>query len=115
MVSIGKHSVLMYVSSIQKIFDITAAEDDAEHTCSIAAFVPPNAILLIGVAPRMGGTNNLRIYPDSDASNYINCQSFNEQFILPITNQEFKYKKADSADDFDVVMHGYFVEGPVGN
>lgn len=117
---IAKHQVARLVTDYKvdgstalpvKILDINE-DDTANHTCDISAHVPPSTKAIFIYWSRVSGTGTLTVYSNSATTASGSTQA-NMQ-ILPIINQQIKYAQSAGGDDFDLFLHGYVVEGPVG-
>lgn len=125
---IRKHQVARLVTDYKadgstalpvKIMDINE-DDTTMHTCDISAHVPPATKAICIHATRESGTGQLFAYPNAtatgDAKVWIDAASaaYGHSRLIPITNQQLKYSQTVAADDFDLYLLAYFVEGPVG-
>ena len=113
MVDIKKNEALKFVAANTKIMDITGST--ATFVSSIAASVPPNTVAVILCAQRMSGTGVLYLYPNEGTlGTYITDLVSPLLYALKAGFLNVKYKQSVAADDFDLYLLGYLVEGPVG-
>lgn len=116
MVDIGKREILKFIPYNKKIMDITAAEDDQVHTCALAGLIEANTRIVILVGSRISGTGSLKIYPNEGlASSQFKLDYRNPiVYALKAGEQNIKYEKTVSGDDWDLYDMGEFVQGPAG-
>lgn len=100
-------SRLVTISSL-KIADLQE-NDTVAHEEDISGFVPIETQAIIISVKRISGTGNFMVYPSSHATDTVQCISF-AIFTVPIKDAIMKWKNTVANDDWDIFLHGYFLE-----
>ena len=93
---------------ISQIADLQE-NDTVAHILDLSSFVPPECIAILFSSHRKAGSGDFRIYPRSHASNYVLTAS-SIPHLTTIKDQELKWQNTVANDDWDLFLHGYFVQ-----
>jgi len=89
--------------------------DTNAHVLDISAHVPPGCYCILIRGARQAGTGNLTAYPNSTAAYTVDIDNQNQKCmsVIPIVNQELKYKLSVANDQYDIEMWGYWYRGRI--
>ena len=106
-----KLAARLVIVDSRKIADLQE-NDTAAHTLDISSFVPPATLAVLILATRISGTGLFYVFPKSHASRtyYADVLTAGGPVVHPITNREIKWKNSVANDDWDLYLHGYFVQ-----
>jgi len=93
-----------------KIADLKE-NDTIAHTLDLSSILPLETKALILHADLIAGAGNFLVFPLSHATYTVNLGGTQDfPFILPIKNQELKWKNSVADDEWDIYLLGYFVQ-----
>lgn len=93
-----------------KILDAVHADTGA-RTCTIAAYIQPNTVMILIHAALQSGSGVFRVYPES-LTHYFTIGD-EETALVPVTYPNLKYAVSVNDDDWDVYLYGTIEEGSI--
>jgi len=91
-----------------KIADLQE-NDTAAHEEDISAFLPLGTVAIIIHVTRVTGAGVFNAYPNTHATSTVILTKSNI-FTIPIKDRILKWSNSVANDDWDVFLHGYFVQ-----
>ena len=91
-----------------KIADLQENDTDP-HEEDISTILPPETQAIIIHGERISGAGSLYIFPNKHATSYVTLDFF-KIVTIPIKDRILKWKHSVANDDWDIFLHGYFVQ-----
>jgi len=88
-----------------KILDLQE-NDTTVHTADLTGIIPPGTIAILIQAQLQAGAGSFIVHSSSGST----IHALYELSIVPIINQELKWKNTVANDDWDIYLHAYFIE-----
>jgi len=91
-----------------KIADLQE-NDTVTHILDLSFILPLGTQAILIHVKRISGASTFNVYPTS-GSVFVKMATDYDLLTIPIKNRELKWANAAANDDWDLYLHGYFVQ-----